>query len=96
MDSKVLVRVRRTPPQGLGPLLRAGRERAGLGQREAARLAGIPHGYLWLLENGQRVPSMAVAELLADTLQLKLAECRQLFAAAVVDAGRSHPDRASA
>ncbi|MFC5670830.1 helix-turn-helix domain-containing protein [Streptomyces incanus] len=77
-------------------MLRAARERAGLGQREAARRTGLTHGYLWLLENGQRTPSMAVAELLADALALTLEECKQLYAAAVDDAGRSHPARASA
>jgi transcriptional regulator with XRE-family HTH domain len=96
MESKALVRVRRTPPQALGPLLRAARERAGLSQSETARRAGIGQGYVWLLEAGQRTPSTKVAELLADVLQLRLGECRQLFAIAVDDAGRSHPDRASA
>lgn len=96
MDSKTLVRVRRVPPKALGPLLRAGRERAGLSQSEAARRAGIGQPYLWMLEAGQRTPSMAVAELLAETLALTLTECRQLFAVAVDDAGRSHPDRATA
>ncbi|MCT9078791.1 helix-turn-helix domain-containing protein [Streptomyces fulvoviolaceus] len=89
------MRVRRTPPQGLGPLLRAARKRAGLSQSETARRAGLGQGYVWMLENGQRTPSMKVAELLADTLGLTLDECRTLYAAAVSDAGRSHPARAS-
>lgn len=96
MDSKASFRVRRTPPKALGPLLRAARERAGLSQSEAARRAGIGQGYVWLLEAGQRAPSMAVAELLADVLALTLPECRTLYGCAVEDAGRSHPDRASA
>lgn len=96
MDSKALIRVRRTPPQALGPLLRAARERAGLSQSEAARRAGVGQSYVWLLERGQRTPSMAVAELLADVLALTLDECRTLYGCAVTDAGRSHPDRVTA
>ncbi|MEV4043137.1 helix-turn-helix transcriptional regulator [Streptomyces sp. NPDC049744] len=96
MESKVLIRVRRTPPQALGPLLRDARERAGLSQRETSRRTGIVQSYLWRLESGQRCPSMAVAERLADALQLTLPECRTLFGCAVTDAGRSHPDRATA
>lgn len=96
MESQAFIRVRRTPPQALGPMLRAARERAGLGQGESARQAGVTQGYLWLLENGQRCPSMAVAERLADVLALTLEECRALYGAAVDDAGRSHPARASA
>ncbi|MGC2997423.1 helix-turn-helix domain-containing protein [Streptomyces sp. G35A] len=96
MESQAFIRVRRTPPQGLGPMLRAARERAGLSQCEVGRRTGLGQGYVWLLENGQRVPSMAVAELLADALALTLEECRALYGAAVDDAGRSHPARATA
>lgn len=96
MESKALIRVRRTPPKALGPLLRTAREQAGLSQSEAARRAGIGQGYLWLLEAGQRTPSMKVAELLGDVLQLRLDECRILYGCAVEDAGRSHPDRVTA
>ncbi|MFI9174877.1 helix-turn-helix domain-containing protein [Streptomyces lincolnensis] len=96
MESKVLVRVRRTPPKALGPLPRTARERAGLSQSETARRAGLGQGYVWLLENGQRTPSTAVAELLADALNLRLDECRQLYGWSVDDAGRSHPARATA
>lgn len=91
-----LIRERRTPPEGLGPMLRAARERADLGQREAARRAGVSQGHLWLLEAGQRVPSAAVAEDLAAALALTAEEREQLHAAAVDDAGRSNPARATA
>lgn len=96
MDSKILIRVRRTPPEALGPLLRSARARAGLTQGAAARGAGIPQPYLSMLEAGLRVPSMAVAELLGDVLRLTLPECRALYGCAVSDAGRSHPARAGA
>ncbi|MGW2895844.1 helix-turn-helix domain-containing protein [Streptomyces sp. NPDC001212] len=84
------------PPPELGPLLRDARLRAGLSQTETARLAGVQQPLVSKLEAAQRCPSLAVAEALADTLRLTLPECRQLYAAAVDDAGRSHPDRASA
>ncbi|MEU7384939.1 helix-turn-helix transcriptional regulator [Streptomyces sp. NPDC042207] len=87
--------MRRTPPKALGPLLRAARVRAGLSQGEAARRAGIRQPYLSAIEAGQRTPSTVVAEALADTLRLTLPECRQVYAAAVTDAGRSHPTRAT-
>ncbi|MFE7648672.1 helix-turn-helix domain-containing protein [Streptomyces phaeoluteigriseus] len=90
------IRVRRVPPQSLGPLLRNARERAGLSQAETGRRIGTPQGYIWMLERGQRTPSMALAELLADTLGLTLEECRTLYGVAVTDAGRSHPDRTTA
>ncbi|MGW1399288.1 helix-turn-helix domain-containing protein [Streptomyces sp. NPDC002405] len=96
MQNKALIRVRRTPPQALGPMLKAARERTGLSQCATGRQTGLGQGYVWLLENGKRVPSMAVAELLADTLALTLEECRALYGAAVTDAGRNHPARASA
>ncbi|MEU9264576.1 helix-turn-helix transcriptional regulator [Streptomyces sp. NPDC048251] len=88
------VRERRTPPEGLGPLLRAARERAGLGVREAARLAAISGGYLANLEAGSRCPSRAVAERLAATLNLNSGEQGQLYGAAVTDAGGNSPWRA--
>lgn len=91
-----LIRERRTPPEGLGPMLRSARERAGAGQRETARRAGVSQGYLWLLEAGQRVPSTAVAEVLAEVLALTPEEREQLRAAAVDDAGRSNPARGAA
>lgn len=96
MQSKALVRVRRTPPKAIGRILRKARERQRLSQSEVARRVGIGPAYVWLLERGERTPSMVVAELLADVLALRLDECRQLYAAAVTDAGRSHPARASA
>ncbi|MFJ7242365.1 helix-turn-helix domain-containing protein [Streptomyces olivaceus] len=94
MESKALIRVRRTPPQGLGPLLQGARERADLSQSETGRRAGVPQSYVWKLEAGLRCPSMLVAERLADVLQLTLPECQTLFGCAVSDAGRSHPARA--
>lgn len=91
-----LIRERRTPPEGLGSMLRAARERAGAGQRATARRAGVSQGHLWLLEAGQRVPSAAVAEVLAEVLALPAEEREQLLAAAVDDAGRSNPARGAA
>lgn len=92
----VEIRQRRTPPAELGPMLRAARERAGLGLRQAARRAGLPPGYVVHLEGGSRCPSRTVAEQLAAVLGLDDDEQAQLHAAAVTDAGRDHPARASA
>lgn len=89
------VRVRRSPPPELGPMLAAARLRAGYRGRECARLAGIDHGYLIRLESGQRVPSRAVAEILAAVLLLDADEREVLMAAAVADVGRSNPQKAT-
>lgn len=87
------IRQRRTPPDGLGQALRAAREQVGLGLREAARQCGLSAGYLAHLEAGERCPSVAVAERLAEVLQLGATAGALLGAAAVDDAGRSHPAR---
>jgi transcriptional regulator with XRE-family HTH domain len=92
-EALTVIRQRRTPPSGLGQMLRSARTRRGLGQGEAGRLAGLSQGYLSNLERGQRSPSMAVAEALANVLQLSLPECQQLYGAAVTDAGRCNPQR---
>jgi transcriptional regulator with XRE-family HTH domain len=80
----------------MGPLLLAARHGAGLGLREAARLAGVSHSYLLRLETGQRVPSRTVAGLLAEVLGLDDADRARLLAAAVDDAGRDWPGREAA
>jgi transcriptional regulator with XRE-family HTH domain len=74
-------------------MLRQARQRCGLGQREAGRLAGLSQGYLSHLEHGTRTPSRAVAEALAAVLPLSPAERHQLYGIAVTDAGRCHPRR---
>ncbi|MEV8036730.1 helix-turn-helix transcriptional regulator [Streptomyces sp. NPDC086182] len=90
------IRHRRTPPEGLGPMLRGARERQGLGVRELARLVGLSAGYAAHLEAGSRCPSWTVAERLIEVLQLNDAEQGQLQQAAVTDAGRDHPVRTAA
>ncbi|MDX2708088.1 helix-turn-helix transcriptional regulator [Streptomyces sp. PA03-6a] len=87
--------MRRTPPDGYGPMLRAAREQAGLGLREAARRTGITASYAAKLERGVRCPSLVVAERLAALYGLEGERRAQLLAGAVDDAGRSHPDRAT-
>ncbi|WP_411088335.1 helix-turn-helix domain-containing protein [Streptomyces sp. 061-3] len=72
-------------------MLRLARERAGMGLRNLARQAGIDAGYVTHLEAGRRCPSVAVAQRLVELLPLTDAERTQLYAAAVSDAGRSHP-----
>lgn len=88
------IRHRRQAPPDLGPMLRAARERAGLRQSEAARLAGIGQPHMSHMEAGRRVPSATVARTLADVLHLEGDNRARLLAAAVDDAGRDHPGRA--
>lgn len=87
-------RGRRTPPPAVGVMLRAARERAGLGVRETARRVGIAHTHLLGMEAGRRCPSAIVANALATVLDLDPDERALLATAAVPDAGRSHPARA--
>ena len=82
-------RERRTPPLAVGVMLRAARNRAGLGVRETARRTGIAHSHLIGLEQSTRCPSVAVAEALAAVLDLDPDERALLATAAVNDAGRS-------
>lgn len=77
-------------------MLRAARERAGLGVRETARKAGLSSGYVADLEAGRRCPSVTVAQRVAEVLDLGEAERAQLLAAAVTAAGRDNPLRTSA
>jgi transcriptional regulator with XRE-family HTH domain len=94
--SEPIVRQRRTPPAGLGPVLRAARDHAGLSQSQLARRVGLTPGYLAKLENGTRCPSVTVAGRLAVVLALGDDERGQLLAAAVDDAGADHPYRRAA
>lgn len=89
------LRERRVPPPELGGVLRAARQRAGLGLRELGRLVGLSPGYLVNLEGGLRCPSRTVAVRLADALGLAEGERAVLMGAAVGDAGLDHPWRAA-
>ena len=85
---------RRTPPPEFGPALAAGRAAAGLSLREAARRCGVSHGYLSLLEAGQRSPSRSVARNLVDCLDLDVTARAVIEGAALSDAGYDHPNKA--
>lgn len=87
---------RHYPPSDFGPTLAAGRRRASLGLRQAARAAGIPPGYWCLLEQGQRSPSETVAALLIVALHLDNTDADTIWNAAVPDAGRDYPRRPAA
>lgn len=87
------VRERHTPPAGLGEALRQARETAGLSQGMVAATLGVGHDYVSKLERGQRCPSAKVAESLTAILNLGATGAALLAAAAVGDAGRSHPWR---
>lgn len=49
----------------LGTGLRAARVAAGIGFREAARLAELDQTSIWRIENGQITPTLATIEVLA-------------------------------
>lgn len=89
------VRERRTPPAGLGDALRQAREAVGLSQGAVAATLGVGPDYVSKLERGERCPSDEVAQALAAVLELSAAGAALLTAAAVDDAGRSHPWRRS-
>ncbi|MFJ3141411.1 helix-turn-helix domain-containing protein [Streptomyces halstedii] len=96
MASKARIRIRRTPPAELGPMLAAARKRSGYTRRRVSIAAGLGRSYFGLIEGGHRTPSRVAAERLADVLQLTEPERAQLYAAAVPDAGYSHPARRAA
>lgn len=81
-----MVRLRRTPPADMGPMLRAAR--GDRSRRSTAQAAGIDQSYLARLERGERVPSATVARVLADVLVLSDDDRARLLAVAVDDAGR--------
>ncbi|MFF2384055.1 helix-turn-helix domain-containing protein [Streptomyces sp. NPDC058108] len=87
-------RERRSLPGEVAATLRAARERAGLGVREAARLMDVSHSYVIGLEGGTRCPSVTMAARIAGALGLGDEERRELLAAAVTDAGLDHPHKA--
>ncbi len=77
-------------------MLAAARERTGHTQARISVAAGLGRSYVCLIEGGHRTPSRVAAERLADVLQLTGEERAQLYAAAVTDAGYSHPARQAA
>ncbi|MFJ2964247.1 helix-turn-helix domain-containing protein [Streptomyces collinus] len=90
------MRERRTPPEELGPMLRAARKRAGLSQSQLGTATGIRRAYVHKLEHSERCPSLAVAEALTTALALDVDEAALLLGCAVEDAGRNHPARTAA
>lgn len=88
-----MIRERRTPPAGLGAALRQARENAGLSQGAVAAAVRVRPDYISKLERGERCPSVNVAAALSSVLKLGPAGAALLEAAAVDDAGRSHPWR---
>lgn len=74
-------------------MLAAARDRTGHTQARVSVAAGLGRSYVCLIEGGHRTPSRVAAERLAGVLQLTEQERAQLYAAAVGDAGLSHPAR---
>ncbi|MFE9601968.1 helix-turn-helix domain-containing protein [Streptomyces hokutonensis] len=90
-----MIRERRTPPEELGPMLQAARDRAGLPQSAVATAAGVRRAYVTKLEGSARCPSLAVAQALCAVLALDGDEEALLLSCAVDDAGHSHPAHAA-
>ncbi|MFF0127303.1 helix-turn-helix transcriptional regulator [Streptomyces mirabilis] len=90
------IRERRTPPEGLGPMLRRARERAALSQSTVATAVGVQRAYINKLEHSGRCPSLVVAEALCGALALDENEAALLRGCAVDGAGRNHPARRAA
>ncbi|MEU4492968.1 helix-turn-helix transcriptional regulator [Streptomyces sp. NPDC023998] len=80
MGDLLAVQPGRIPAVGLGPMLNAARLRRGWRLREAARPLGLSASYLLDVEAGPCRPSRAVADLLADGLQLNDPARAHLFA----------------
>lgn len=56
-----------TPPRSFsGPRLRAAREAAGVGQREAARRLQVSRTTLWTAETGESIPGGDLVGRMAD------------------------------
>lgn len=58
----------------IGEAMRAAREKAGLSRNKLARMTGIPTVYLYRYENGESLPKVDTAEMLADTLGISVDE----------------------
>ena len=67
----------------IGSIIKIKREKAGLTQREAAKLSGVSHSYLSEIENGKTkaIPTDEILSLLAKTFSLNEDEKKELFSA---------------
>lgn len=50
------------------------REAKGIGQNALANETGVTQQYIWLIENGQRRPSVEVAKKIAEVLDFDWTE----------------------
>ncbi|MFC9637128.1 helix-turn-helix transcriptional regulator [Streptomyces mirabilis] len=91
-----MIRERRIPPEGLGPMLRRARDRAGLAQSAVALAVGVQRAFINKLEHSERCPSLLVATALCEVLALDEDEAAVVLGCAVDDAGRCHPARTAA
>jgi XRE family transcriptional regulator, regulator of sulfur utilization len=55
-------------------ILREKRQKSGLSQEKLAELAGVHPTHVGLIERGKRNPSLRVAQLLCNSLSLKLSQ----------------------
>ncbi len=73
---------RSTIPPDLGAAIGRARRRLGWSYRRAGREVGVVPATLWYLEHGQRAPSLATAQRVAQVYQLDPDPARRLVAVA--------------
>jgi len=85
---QTLTRHRHQPDPRFGPALRAARRRCGWSLYALAAGSGLSVGFLSLLENGRRAPSVVSIDALAAVLVLTSAEAEVFVASGVRGVGR--------
>jgi transcriptional regulator with XRE-family HTH domain len=76
-------------------VIRSRRRQLGLSIERAARLAGCSTGMWSQLENAKRRPSVVMAELIADALELSGQARDMVLAAGLEGVGRASPYRSA-
>ena len=78
---------------GAAAVLRSAREARSWSISEAARRTGIARRHIGMIEQGQRQPSVTVAEILITTYELSGQQADAVRSIALADVGRSSPYR---
>ncbi len=76
-------------------VLRSARESRSWSISEAARQSGIARRHIGMIEQGQRRPSVTVAEVLIRTYELAEDQADTVRSVALADVGRSSPFRST-
>jgi transcriptional regulator with XRE-family HTH domain len=86
-------RERHSLTQETATMLAAARKSCGWSLRQAAARVGVRHGFVAMLERGERAPSRVTADALIDAYQLDAAAAALLRSEAVTGAGRDYRAR---